>query len=71
MGEGRKERVCRQRVTWKFTLPYVSYIANGNFLYGSENSNRGSETIYRVGWGENGKEFWERGGMGVPVADSC
>ena len=28
--------------TWKLTLPYVKYIANGNLLYGSGNSNRGS-----------------------------
>ena len=45
MREGQKERVCMQRVTWKFTLPYVNYIANGNLLYGSGNSNRGSVTI--------------------------
>ena len=28
--------------TWKLTLPYVKQIANGNLLYGSGNSNRGS-----------------------------
>ena len=40
---GREERVrCVERVTWKLTLPYVKYIANGNFLCGSGNSNRGS-----------------------------
>ena len=39
----REERVrCMERVTWKLTLPYVEYIANGNLLYGSGNSNRGS-----------------------------
>ena len=36
-----EERVrCMERVTWKLTLPYVKQIANGNFLYGSGNSNR-------------------------------
>ena len=35
----------KQRVTWKFTIPYVKYIANGNLLYNSENSNRGSVTV--------------------------
>ena len=33
-----------KRVAWKHTLPYVKYIANGNLLYGSENSNQGSVT---------------------------
>ena len=38
-----KERVrCMEKVTWKLTLPYVKWIANGNLLYGSGNSNRGS-----------------------------
>ena len=39
----REERVrCMERVTWKLILPYVKWIANGNLLYGSGNSNRGS-----------------------------
>ena len=44
MDLGKREvRVrCMDRVTWKLTLPYVKYIANGNLLYGSGNSNRGS-----------------------------
>ena len=33
-----------ERVAWKHTLPYVKYIANGNLLHGSENSNQGSVT---------------------------
>ena len=35
--------------TWKLTLPYVKYIANGNLLYGSGNQTR---ALYqpRVGW---------------------
>ena len=38
-----EERVrCMDRVTGKLTLPYVKSIANGNLLYGSGNSNRGS-----------------------------
>ena len=36
-GEGEMERV-----TGKLTLPYVKWIANGNLLYGSGNSKRGS-----------------------------
>ena len=52
-GERRgEERVrCMERVTWKITLPYVKQIANGNLLYGSGNSNRGSESIQRGGMG--------------------
>ena len=45
-----------ERVTWKLTLPYVKQIANGNLLYGSGNSNRGSVSISRGGMG------WEMGG---------
>ena len=36
-----EERVrCMERVKWKLTLPYVKYIANGDSLYGSGNTNR-------------------------------
>ena len=30
------------RVTWKLTIPYVKHTGNGNLLYDSGNSNRGS-----------------------------
>ena len=40
---GHGERVrCMERVTQKLTLPYVKQIANGDLLYISENSNKGS-----------------------------
>ena len=44
MDMGREEeRVrCMARVTLKLALPYVKWIANGNLLYGSKNSIRGS-----------------------------
>ena len=42
MGRGEERVRCRERVTWKLKLPYVKWIANGNLLYGSRNSNRGS-----------------------------
>ena len=36
-----EERVrCMERVKWKLTLPYGKYIANGDSLYGSGNTNR-------------------------------
>ena len=40
-----------ERVIWKFTIPYVKQMANGNLLYDSGNSNRGSITISRGGMG--------------------
>ena len=48
-----------ERVTRKCTLLYVKYIAKGNLLYGSGNSNRGS-VIKQVGWGGR----WEGGSKG-------
>ena len=45
VGWGMKERAgYMERVTWKHTLPYVKYIANGNLVYDSRNSNEGSVT---------------------------
>ena len=40
-GHGKREGEvrCMGRV-WKFILPYVKWIANGNLLYVSGNSNR-------------------------------
>ena len=42
MGRGEERMRYMERVTWKLTLLYVKEIANGNLLYGSGNSNRGS-----------------------------
>ena len=42
MGRGEERVRCMERVTWKLTLPYVKWIANGSLLYSSGNSNRGS-----------------------------
>ena len=42
VGRGEERVRCMERVTQKLKLPYVKQIANGNFLYGSGNSNRGS-----------------------------
>ena len=44
MGRGEERMRCMERVTWKITLPCVKYIANGNLVCGSGNSNRGSES---------------------------
>ena len=45
MGRGEERVRCMERVTWKLTLPYVKQIVNGNLLYVSGNSNRGSVSI--------------------------
>ena len=42
MGRGEERMKGMERVAWKPTLSYVKEIANGNLLYGSGNSNRGS-----------------------------
>ena len=42
MGRGEKRVRGMERVTWKLTLSNVKQIANGNLLYDSGNSNRGS-----------------------------
>ena len=53
MDMGRGE----ERVTRKLILPFVKYIANGNLLYGSGNSNRGSVSTRK---GEMGMEIGRR-----------
>ena len=67
MGKG-KERVRRmERVTWKLTLSYVKKIANGNLLYGSGNSNRGSVSIQRGGIGREMGGSFKREGIYVDL----
>jgi len=41
IGRGEERVRCMERETWKLTLPYIKWTANGNLLYGSGNSNRG------------------------------
>ena len=50
-----------ERVTWKLTLPYVKYIANGNLQYDSGNSIKGSVSTQRswVGREMGGRFKWE------------
>ena len=72
MGRGEERVRCMERVTWKLTLPHVKQIANGNLLYGSGNSNRGSVSN-QEGWGGegDGTEVQKGGDICIPVADSC
>ena len=60
MGRGEERVRCMERGTWKITLPYVKYIANGNLLYGSGNSNGALYQPRGVGWGGR----WEGGSKG-------
>ena len=62
MDMGRDEEMVKsmERVTWKLTLSYVKYIANGNLLYDSRNSNRCSVSPRGVEWGKK----WEGGSKG-------
>ena len=58
MGRGEERVWCMEKVTWKLSLLYVKYIATGNLLYGSGNSNRGSVSTQRGGMGrEMGGRF--------------
>ena len=51
-----------ERVTWKFTLPYIKWISNKNLLYGSGNSNRDSVSTSRGRMGrEMGGKFKREG----------
>ena len=63
MGRGEERVRCMERVTWKFTLPYVKYIANGNLLYSTGNSNRGSVSTQRGGMGRDMGESFKREGI--------
>ena len=49
-----------ERVTWKLTLPYVKWIANGNLLFKSGNPNRSSVSMWKGGIGGR----WEGGSKG-------
>ena len=57
MGRGEERVRCMERVSCKLTLQYVGQTANGNFLYASRNSNRGSVSVYT---GEMGREMGGR-----------
>ena len=49
MRRGEERVRCMEKVTWKLTLPYVKLIADGNLLYGSRNSYRGSVSTWGAG----------------------
>ena len=69
-GGGRERMGCMKRVTWKLKLPYVKQIANGNLLYYSGNSNRGSVSIQKGKMGRKMEgRFVREGTFGVPMAD--
>ena len=51
VGGGEERARCMERVTRTLTLPCVKQTADGNVLYGSGNSNRGSVSTHRGGMG--------------------
>ena len=65
MGRGEERVRFVERVTWKLTLLYVKYIANGNLLHGSGNSNRGSVSTQRGGLGRKMGGSFKREGIYV------
>ena len=73
VGRGEERVRCMERVTWKLTLPYVKYVANGNLLYDSGNSNRGSVSTWMEGGdGEgDGRELQKGGDICILTTDSC
>ena len=56
---------CMERVTQKLTLLNIKQIANGNLLYGSGNSNRGSVSTQREGDGREMEGSFKREGIYV------
>ena len=71
MGKGEESVRCKERVTWKLILPYVKQTANGNLLYGSGNSNRGSVSTWRGGMRREMGGSFKRGDVCIPMTDSC
>ena len=69
-GRGEEKLRCMERATQKLTLPYVKQIANGNLLYVSGNSNRGSYQPSGMGWRGGVRKVQERG-ICMPMGDSC
>ena len=71
MRRGEERVRCMERVTWKLTLPYIKQIADGNLLYGSRNSYKGSVSTWGgVGEGD-GSEVQKGGDVFILMADSC
>ena len=56
-----------------YTVSHVKWIASGNLLYDSGNSNRGSVTTQEGGVGgvEGEREAQEGGDLCIPMADPC
>ena len=69
MGRGEERLRCMVRVTWKLTLLYVKEIANGNLLYVSGNSNRGSLSTYMGGMERKMEGRFKREGIYIYTYD--
>ena len=71
MGRGEESVRCVERVTWKFTLPYVKQTASGNLLLRLRELKQGLCINLEV-WDEegDGREVPKGGGICIPMADS-
>ena len=58
VGRGEERVRCMERVTWKFTLPYVKYVAMGIYCVTQETQ---TGALYQPGW---------RAGMGREMGGS-
>ena len=71
MGRGNGRVRCMERITWKFTLPYIKD-SQGEFAVWLRKHKQGL-CINLEGWkGEgNGREIQKGGDICIPMADSC
>ena len=73
MGRGEVRARCMERVTWKFTLPYVKIDSQREFAVWLRKLKQGL-CINPEGWGgeEDGRDNHQKGGdICIPMADSC
>ena len=70
-GRGEEKVRCIKRVTWKLTLPYVKWKANGICCMAQKTQTGALYQPGGVGWVEDGRGVQNRGTVCIPMADSC
>ena len=71
VGRGEERVICVERVTWKLTLTYVKYIANGNFLCLGKLKQELCINLERWDGERDGMEIQKGVDICIPMADSC
>ena len=71
VGRGEERVIYVERVTWKLTLIYVKYIANGNFLCLRKLKQELCINLERWDWERDGREVQKGVDICIPMADSC